>query len=928
MTTPPSLSAATEITQLDTNAFNANVELVQSIYTKSSKARKELFFILDAITDEITCTQNDTEDTTPHNNIISPHSSTTKSYTQLLQTATKLFLQLKQYQRSLGLLVENDLSNHVAQRKSHVETSSLALLNYQYERNHLLQEIHAQKQYQCDELVSMAKEELGLYNDNDGKVLEAQEEEEGEVDVDMLASSEDNNQQEEALKKKKLMNDDEIIDAYLEPSSIDSSQEDEVTVPPTKKSKTNAADGTPTTSTTSNSTTYSHRDVEKHNYTLSKLKSELALRRSLGKELQSSIALKNKLTQQCKDQQEFLNSIPSIVSKLEECASQVQQQFIQFGEKRQDDYLRQSQQEEKGTESLSSETKKDNSAGGIAPELKLIGKTRVDRLNLAASTLSIPLYTLFVQLQNFLDTNCNTPTYRGWNIQLVDSSSTAYGSKGSSGITNKEKDDRQYLHIKELLLTLIRTSQASNEADEHLDKIIQKCQKWLAKDDKAIQLEIPLPDIMPLLTRKDTSSSSALVIAGTSTKTIKIQFEYMSQMNVVTAHVVNGPTKDNMLLWGDHGSNMGGSNSKQQKLLLFQDLFLNDNGTEIPKGTSLRSAMEEKGTISGVDTDSRKIDDDDDNDYMYDESTIVDNREITLSTDLVDTNKNDATINDTIQDMTLYYLHYFIQNDNDVIMKGRPYYWCQNIAGLYYPKSISSISAKRNRNEAEATMDPIIKEQIRVESSTRKVMTQLHRRIRNHATLRALLNFLEKKKPNSIPIHPSATIVTVDATTNSSQETTSTKNSTQTKLMEWTEDKATQQRLNSKCDANEAQHSFKYYHAVIKRKTSILDARVKIDSRYPAISPVWSLSHGEPSVSTRRQKEKQSSPLVNDKQLKSMEETVNKYGLKVAGNGADESNDWVLMHQLRDIIILWDEIQQASEKGESFNQSQVALVSS
>jgi hypothetical protein len=187
-------------------------------------------------------------------------------------------------------------------------------------------------------------------------------------------------------------------------------------------------------------------------------------------------------------------------------------------------------------------------------------------------------------------------------------------------------------------------------------------------------------------------------------------------------------------------------------------------------------------------------------------------------------------------------------------MPGRPYHWCNYLAGVHLPSTGTSY-------------DPL---------STKAVMKELHRRLEANATLTYLLSTFEKRKPDPIPVHHSWT---------SASESSS---SHIAKLTGWTADG----------DANHDSAHEKSFVATVRRKTSTVKATVTVDlSRYPS-----SLEAG-------------TNPLY-DNALGQIERVVNVELDDLVKKDVEETYNWILAHQLRKIIELWDDSERATEEGE------------
>ena len=231
---------------------------------------------------------------------------------------------------------------------------------------------------------------------------------------------------------------------------------------------------------------------------------------------------------------------------------------------------------------------------------------------------------------------------------------------------------------------------------------------------------------------------------------------------------------------------------------------------------------------------------------------------------------------------------------------GKPYYWCQVLSGLNFPPPSSSSTVVSDEKESDA--------QFKIQTCTKAVFRQLLRRIRARKTLAAILEYLNKRSQlHALPIHP---------TMKGEDQPQSIK----TKLHSWAE------------DSKDKSTTTKSYVATIKRKSSTLKATAVIDTqKYPAEPPVWSLqnedgssgtlsSWGEEhgSVSSLQQNAANSSssngaPPLFDAGLHRIECHVNEGLDKFVRQDVEHTYDWILLHQLADIVACWDEVISASE---------------
>merc|ERR1740124_1440434 len=133
--------------------------------------------------------------------------------------------------------------------------------------------------------------------------------------------------------------------------------------------------------------------------------------------------------------------------------------------------------------------------------------------------------------------------------------------------------------------------------------------------------------------------------------------------------------------------------------------------------------------------------------------------------------------------------------------------------------------------------------------------------------------------------------------------------------------------------------SSKRYLATIKRKTSTLRASVRIDVRYPAIPPLWTLqpssrhdTEDHSTVSPARTWAERygtaehlhgnaagggvasgGAPPLYDAALGRIEEGVNCMDREPFRDDVEETYDWIVVHQLGEIVAAWDELRQTVE---------------
>jgi hypothetical protein len=218
---------------------------------------------------------------------------------------------------------------------------------------------------------------------------------------------------------------------------------------------------------------------------------------------------------------------------------------------------------------------------------------------------------------------------------------------------------------------------------------------------------------------------------------------------------------------------------------------------------------------------------------------------------------------------------------------GKAYYWCQVLSGLNFPPP--SI-------ESDVTDTAEKNTPFKIQVCTKAVMRQLLRRIRARQTLSSMLDFLGRRGQfaNPIPIHPSM------KRDNASINAPTIK----AKIQSWSKEE-----------------EMKRYVATIKRKSATLKASVTISDNYPADPPVWSLQNEDGSVGTASSlQSSNNADVLFDASLHRIECHVNEDLDKFVCQDVEATYDWILIHQLADIVSCWDELMSAKEEG-SANKS-------
>lgn len=197
---------------------------------------------------------------------------------------------------------------------------------------------------------------------------------------------------------------------------------------------------------------------------------------------------------------------------------------------------------------------------------------------------------------------------------------------------------------------------------------------------------------------------------------------------------------------------------------------------------------------------------------------------------------------------------------------GRPYNWCNYLAGLHLPPS---------ERVAQPSMH----------KSATVVIRALVRRVRAQATLSWILHALSRK-PHPFPVHPALKDASFCHNKDSS-----------VKLVSWAEEQAS--------STDESLSSEDYFLATLKRKSSILSLRVGIHTaRYPSIPPTWELNpeqqRGEDSLDN-------DTTALYDDQLSNLERRINQDVDDLVLSTDETTYDWILSHQISEIATKWEE---------------------
>eukprot|EP00985_Skeletonema_marinoi_P016845 scaffold9117_cov106-Skeletonema_marinoi.AAC.4 len=218
--------------------------------------------------------------------------------------------------------------------------------------------------------------------------------------------------------------------------------------------------------------------------------------------------------------------------------------------------------------------------------------------------------------------------------------------------------------------------------------------------------------------------------------------------------------------------------------------------------------------------------------------------------------------------------------------KGKAYYWCQVLSGLNFPPPSIETDVVTDKAEKDTSFQ--------IQICTKAVMRQLLRRIRARQTLSSMVVFLGRRGQlaNPIPIHPKM------KRDNASSNAPTLK----AKLQSWSKEE-----------------DMKRYVATIKRKSATLKASVTISDNYPAEPPVWSLQSEDGSVgaasSLQSNNDNSKTDVLFDASLHRIECHVNQDLDKFVCEDVEATYDWILIHQLADIVSCWDEMMSAKEEG-------------
>ena len=395
----------------------------------------------------------------------------------LLAETSAAFLSLKSQQRSLCLSVESHLVHDVVSAaRDSVGTKTLELQNLVYERDYLRERVRECREFGCGQLVKMARDELG------GGAGGAHGDEE------------DDKEKEDGVEHKEE-DDDNLINAFL-----------------SRSSEGGAIATAPSSGSIGSS--YDHRDPQNHGRNISHLKTELTLRRTTEADLTRAKAELAELKKHCASRKSFLTSLPRKLREVERSTGPLQ------------NFFREATAGLMGSDDAdtSMSNKCDDGANDVNPTM-LIGSDRTARIE-AARSLPVPLYTVFLQLNGYLDAFASAASPA--------SAATTGGGSIKVDVINETPSGKA------------AAMSSGEEKMKHLP------QYWIARHDKAVVLSIPVPTVEGL------SSLSSMSSGGGD---ISIKFSYLPRLGVVTATASGN---------GDDGR------------ILLSALFPDDDGTTLP----------------------------------------------------------------------------------------------------------------------------------------------------------------------------------------------------------------------------------------------------------------------------------------------------------------------------------------------------------
>jgi len=246
-------------------------------------------------------------------------------------------------------------------------------------------------------------------------------------------------------------------------------------------------------------------------------------------------------------------------------------------------------------------------------------------------------------------------------------------------------------------------------------------------------------------------------------------------------------------------------------------------------------------------------------------------------------------------------------------LRGRPYYWCQVLAGLDLPPPPpcaalrGDAGGKDGGDDDDAGAAPF-----RAEACASSFLRSLLRRLRARHALSAILDLLSRggSRSHPLPVHPSV------ARSNGGPWWSDPSSPPRARVHSWT------------AEAAPAPDGTRTYAASVRRKGHPhLRAAVSFrPGSYPAVPPVWSLRNEDGSTgggvgtggggidSLAADAGPLAPPLV-DASLRSIEARVNTDHAGLVDGDDEGSFDWILLHQLGAVVSCWDAAVSSEEGG-------------
>lgn len=198
------------------------------------------------------------------------------------------------------------------------------------------------------------------------------------------------------------------------------------------------------------------------------------------------------------------------------------------------------------------------------------------------------------------------------------------------------------------------------------------------------------------------------------------------------------------------------------------------------------------------------------------------------------------------------------------ISNGRPYSWCNYLAGLHLP-----------RTDVASTPQPY--------TSASAIIRTLVERVRAEVTLSWILNALSRKQ-HPLPVHP-----------NMKDASFSQRKDSHTRLVSWSED----------LEASDSSTAF--FLATLTCRSSTLNLRVGISKgRYPVTPPIWKINTGQEGRGGKLDEGEKA--LVNENLEVKLKESLEQDVEKLVDTDDATTHDWVLSHKLSEVARKWEEL--------------------